>query len=370
VQPLLELVPLPDINADTIEDLALIREGSTIAEIRSGSNGASQREISFFQEFGATPITAAALPDSDGNGVHELAVLGTRDSDGRAVVEIRNLAGDPLPRYVWFADDHSPVDMTVIDDDADNNGVVELAVLSRRNSDGRGLVEVKNAFGATNTRALWAGEGLTSSEVEVIPDADANGVPEIAILSTRDSDSRIVAEIKNAAGATNPNAVWFSAGHTAIDLVAVDDKDANGIPEVALLSSRNSDGRNVVEIKNADGPTLPVAVWFAEDHTATAVRGLRDVDNNGVPEVAVLSVRGSDGRILVEVKNASVTTNPNALWYSEGYSAVGMATIDDTDGNNVDEVLVLMIRESDGRIVAQGRNAAGTQSAKNFWFSP
>jgi hypothetical protein len=364
------LVPLPDINSDSIEDLAVLREGSIIAEIRSGTNGALQRNIEFFMEFAATPVTAVALPDSDGNGVHELAVLATRDSDGRAVAEIQNLSGDPAPRYVWFAADHTPVAMTVVDDDADGNGVVELATLSRRDSDGRGKVEVKNAFGPTNPKILWAGAGLTSTDVEVVGDKDSNGIPEIAILSTRDSDGRIVAEIKNAAGATLPTAVWFAPGHTAIDMVAVDDKDSNGIPEVAVLSRRDSDGRNVVEIKNAAGPTAPVAVWFAPGMTATEVRKVNDADSNGVPEVAVLSVRDSDGRILVEVKNVFGATNPNPIWYSPGYTARGLATIADTDSNSVEEALVLMIRDSDGRILVQGRNASGSPAPNNYWFSP
>jgi hypothetical protein len=359
---------LPDINSDGSPDVGVVRAGSTLAEVRDGQNGALLRSITFFND-SFTPVAAAVLPDSDSNGIAELAVLATRNSDGRIVVEIRNITGAEAPRSVWFAANHAPVAMTSVDD-ADSNGVVELAVLSRRNSDGRGLVEVKNAFGATNPNALWAGAGLTSTDVEAVPDKDSNGVPEIAILSTRDSDGRIVAEIKNAAGATLPTAVWFAPGHTAIDLTVVADKDANGIPEVAVLSRRDSDGRNVVEIKNASGPTMPSAVWFAPGHTATEVRGLYDVDSNGVPEVAVLSVRDSDSRILVEVKNASGPTLPNALWYSPGFTANGMATIEDTDSDNVDEVLVLMVRDSDGRILVQGRNASGVQAAKNFWFSP
>jgi len=362
-------VPLPDVNSDGVEDVGVVRDGSILAEVRSGANGALLKNLEFFSD-AFTPITAAALPDADGNGVAELAVLATRNSDGRIAVEMRNITGAENPRTVWFAANHTPVAMTVVDSDADGNGVVELAVLSQRNSDGRGLVEVKNAFGATNPKAIWAGAGLTSTHVELIPDKDSNGIDEIAILSTRDSDGRIVAEIKNAAGATLPTAVWFAPGHTAIDITAVDDKDANGVPEVAVLSTRNSDGRNVVEIKNAAGATAPSAVWFAPGHTAMQVEQFHDEDGNGVSEVAVLSTRDSDGRILVEIKNVTGATLPNALWYPPAYTARNFATIADTDGNGIDEALVLLIRNSDGRIRVQGRNAAGAPLPKDFWFLP
>jgi hypothetical protein len=363
------LVTIPDRSGNSIAEVAVLRDNSRIVEIREGQSGALLRNLDFLSA-GYTPYTIASVPDSDGDGAAELALLASRDSDGRMVVELRNVSGTESPRSIWFAANHEPVALAVVADDADANGIAELAVLSARNSDGRGLVEVKNVFGPTNTNAIWAGAGLTPSDVEVIADKDANSVPEIAILSTRNSDGRIVVEIKNASGATQPNAVWFAPGHTAIDLVAVDDKDNNGIPEVAVLSSRDSDGRNVVEIKNASGVTASSAVWFQAGMTATAVKQVDDADNNGIPEVAVLAERDSDGRILVEVKNASGATNPNPIWFASGYDARGLATIADTDGNSVDETLVLMIRDSDGRILVQGRNAAGSPTPKDYWFLP
>ena len=359
---------LTDVNNNGANDMVVVREGSILAEIRDGQAGALLKNITFLSD-AFTAITIAALPDSDGNGTSELAVLATRNSDGRFVVEMRNVTGAELPRQVWFAANHTPITMTVIESDADNNGVVELAVLSRRNSDGRGLVEVKNAFGATNPRALWAGAGLTPSDVDVIEDADSNGVPEIVILSTRNSDGRIVAEIKNAAGATLPNAVWFMPGNTAIDLTVVADADNNGIPEVAVLSSRNSDGRIVVEVKNASGATLPNAVWFAPGHTALSVKPVNDADANTVPEIAVLSTRDSDGRVLVEVKNAAGATNPNPIWYSPGFTPRTLTIFDDADGNTIEEAAVLLIRDSDGRILVQSRNAAGNVTQTDYWFS-
>jgi len=361
---------IPDVTSDDISDVAVMRNGSIIVEVRDGSNSLLQRDIEFFTDFAATPVAAATLPDSDGNGVPELAVLATRDSDGRIVAEIRNLAGAQAPRLIWFAEDHTPLTIKVIDDDADNNGIAELAVLSTRDSDGRIAVEVKNAFGPTKPNTVWFMDGNTPVDLEVVSDKDANGVPEVAVLSFRNSDGRSVTEVKNAAGPTAPTTVWFMEDTTAIDLVAVDDKEPNGIPEVAVLSSRISDGRNLVEIKNASGPTAPTTVWFMDGNTATDVAHIHDADGNGVTEVAVLSVRDSDGRIVIEVKNVTGPTSPNTMWYSSDFTARGMVKIDDTDSNGIEEALVLMIRDSDGRILVQGRNAEGDPAPIQYWFSP
>jgi hypothetical protein len=372
-----KIVALPDINANGNSDLAVIRTGSIIVEIRDGQAGALLNTM-FFLSNDFTPVDGAALSDADGNGVSEFAVLAVRNSDGRMVVEIRNVSGAAAPRQIWFAADHTPVTLAVIEADADGNTVPEIAVLSSRDSDGRGVVEVKNAFGATNPNAIWVGPGLAAtdpgdyalSDLEIVPDADNNGVPEVAVLMTRISDSRIVVDIQNAAGATDPHAVWFMAGNTAIDLAIVPDKDANNVPELAVLSTRDSDARNVVEIKNAAGPTLTSAVWFAAGNSAKQVKAVMDTDNNGIPEIAVGSIRDGDNRTLIEVKNVTGATNTQSLWYPAGYTATGMTILNDVDNNSVEEVGVLMFRDTDDRILVRGRNADGSASPIDYWFSP
>ena len=360
---------LPDLNSDGVSELALVREQPIRAEVRSGADGSLLATIEFLDQ-SMTLVAAEVLPDSDGDGAVELAVLAGRDADGRGIVEMRNVIGAQAPRQVWFASGQRPVSLAVIAGDADANGVAELAVLSARRSDGRGLVEVKNAFGATTPTSIWVGAGLTPLDLDVVDDADANGVPEVAVLSSRDSDGRIVVEVKNAAGATNPNSVWFMAGNKAIDLAVLPDTNGDAIPELAVLSSRISDGRTVVEIKNADGPTSPSSVWSAAGQSGVAVDVIGDADGNGVPEVAVISTRGSDGRVLVEIKNARGPTNPISLWHPAGFMARAVGVLPDLDGNGAVEVGALLMRASDNRIVVQGRNASGVQSPRDYWFSP
>jgi Tol biopolymer transport system component len=362
------LVVLPDLNGNSVGEVAELR-GEGVLEIRDGGTGVLLQNLPALSA-GFWPVAVKRLPDTDGNGIPELAVLATRQSDGRAVVEIRNLTGAPAVRQVWFLANHTPLALSLVSDDSDDNGVVEIAVLSRRDSDGRGLVEVKNAFGSTNTSTIWAAAGFTPLDLEIVPDADGNGVPEVAMLSARDSDGRIVVEVKNATGATNPRSVWFMAGNTALDLTVVGDADANGVPEVAVLSKRDSDGRLVAEVKNAAGATNPSAVWFAAGQTGVAIEGLGDADGNGVPELAVLSKRDSDGRVLVEVKNAAGATNARSLWYPVGYTPHDLAILPDFGGNGVPEAGVLLTRDVDGRLLIQSRNVAGTQSPRDYWFSP
>jgi hypothetical protein len=363
-----QLLELPDQTGDDTSDLTLMRAGLTTAESRDGVTGVLLQNETFLGPM-YTALAAVSMPDVDGDGRPELAVLATRNSDGRAIVEVRNIGGSGAIRSFWLSSGITPIGIATVRGHAASGEAPELAVLATRDSDGRGLVEVRSAFGA-HPRSIWIGAGLSPLDLLVLPDADGNSVPEVAVLASRDSDGRIVVEIKNAAGATNPNSVWFMAGNTAIDLALVPDKDGNGVPEIAVLSKRNSDDRLVAEVKNVRGPTNPSTVWFSAGQVGVAMKGLGDADGNTVPDIAVLSRRGSDGRILVEVKNAIGATNPRSLWYPSGYTAWDLAILDDVDSNGIEEAGVLMSRDIDVRILVQTRNAAGIQSPKDYWFSP
>jgi hypothetical protein len=309
----LALVGLPDVNANGVVDMAVlrVRAGSIVAEVRDGLSNALLNNVTFLSN-AFTPLAAVALPDTDGNGTSELAVLATRNSDGNIVAEIRNVTGAALPRHFWYPAGFSFVAIKVVND-ADKNGIVELAVLLSRNSDGRGVVSVQNAFGTPSLHYIWSAAGYSVSGLEAVGDSDGNGVPEVGMLSRRTSDGLIVVQIGNAAGTVNLHAVSFMAGNTAIDFTAVPDKDLNGIPEVAVLSKRNSDGRQVVEIKNAAGAALPTTLWLDVALTATQVEAVNDADKNGVPEVAILSTHNTDGRIRVDIKNAAGPVNPHII---------------------------------------------------------
>ena len=369
---IMEFAATLDVSGNAEQEIITVRSGDNqtiTAELREGFSGALLKTIPFLSS-AFTPVDAVVLPDLDGNGHLELAILAVRNSDDRALVEIRNITGAALPRIVWFSANAKPLKMISVPD-ADGNGVTELAVLMYRRSDmSRTYVEIKNAFGPTNPNVLWSSRSNFAFDLAVVDDADNNGVPEIAVLLSRWADARVMVEIRNASGPTAPNTVWAISGTTPIGLTTVADADSNGVPEVAILTERNSDGRIIVEVKNASGATAPNVLWFAAGHSPRAIATVDDADGNGVPEVAVLSRRDSDGRIVVESKNAAGATQPKALWYSSGYSPMPMLTIlDDIDGNAVPEAAVMLFRTSDGRVTIQQRNLSGSTIARNIWFS-
>jgi hypothetical protein len=364
------LAALPDVNANGTAEMVAFRNLPIVAEIRDGADGALLGNLTYLNS-DYVPVGAAVLPDTDGDGIPEIAVLAARGSDGRAIVQIRDADGSGTPRQIFFATDHTPVALAVIEDDADNDGAPELAVLSHRLSDGRVLVEVKNAIGAANTQTIWGPVGYFARDLVIVPDANDDGVPEVAVLMSRLSDNRTLVQVRNATTVSTPQSVFFALGQTPIDLAVVPDKNGDGIPEVALLSSRISDGRPMVELRNAFGPAPDVKqLWLAAGHRGIALSAAAPTGGDAVSEIAALTQRIADGRVLLTVREADGSDAPRLLWYTLGSTAKNLAMFPDLDASGVEEGAVLLTRDSDGRTYVQRRNTLGAPAPVTHWFSP
>lgn len=315
--PVLALRIVGDLDANGAAEFAVLSElssGRARVQLRDGDNGYLLGDLTF--SAGLTPVDMTVLPDTDGDGNPEIAVLATRDSDGRVAAEMRNAAGpETAPRFIWFSPNHEAVALAAIPGDADGDGVAELAVLLRRLHDGRNRIDIRNANGPENPNVIWLGIGSTATDVTIVDDGAANSTPRVAVLTTLDSDSRPLVLLRNAAGPLEPSSLRFTIGYTPIAFSVVDDADSNGVPDIALLLSRNSDGRTLLQTRNVAGPV--------------------------------------EGR---------------AIWYAPGFNATGLVVLDDLDGNLIDEGGALMHHHSDGRIVLQRRNLSGSVDASNYWF--
>ncbi len=360
------VIALPDIDLDGTPDIGLLREDPSQLEILSGATRGLLTQLPFLGS-AYIPVGAATIPDSDGDGIAELAVLAGRISDSRMLIQIRNLGATPGTRNIRFAEGHTPLGIAAVGD-PDGNGIPDLAVLSSRRSDGRGLVEIRNAFGSASTREFWVRTGQQPRKLVAVDDADQNGVAEIAVMSTRNADGRIAVEVLNAAGAPNPRSIWFSGGRTAIDLAAMGDADEDGSTELALLTRRPADNRYIVEVRNAFGAPNTRSFGIRQGYRPLSVLSVGDADGDTVPEFATLSHRDYDARALFEVQNAAGPKNYRTLGLAARLRAGELILLNRPDNSAVYEVLALMTR-SNGRILGQSRSVSGAEPSRIYSFS-
>jgi subtilisin family serine protease len=364
----LQLITLPDVNSSGSQDLAVLRTQARTVEIKDGWFGAGIGTLTFLDtDFSA--LAAKGLPDADGDGSPELALLALRNSDGRGIVEIRELTGSDPARQIWLASGHSPIAIAVIDEDTDGDGAPELAVLSVRDNDARIVVQVLNASGNTIPRLLAGPAGYAPRDLSVVPDADHDGTANVAVLSTHVLDPRMLAQVRDVGGAVMPISMWFARNHTAIDLASLPDTDADGVAEIAVLSTQDSDGRTLVAMKNALGSGAnEQALWVPPGYQALGIESSSPAPGTTMPQVAILLQRNTDGRSLVFVRDAIGYANPRTLLYPIGYTAHDFAILADVDGSGSEEAAVLLTRDSDGRVLVQRKNIYSFPWPTNYWF--
>jgi subtilisin-like proprotein convertase family protein len=133
-------------------------DGNVQVVVKDAVSGALQAGLDFGDAL--TPIAVAALPDLNGNGAPELAVLGHQAHNGKVQVFIKDARTGDLLSTQDFNSSYLPVGLTILPD-LDGNGVPELAVLGQHLEDGKMRVLIKDALTGAASPTLSFGSGLT-----------------------------------------------------------------------------------------------------------------------------------------------------------------------------------------------------------------
>ena len=276
---------------------------------------------------------------------------------------VRDAGTDALLGSQTFNADRTPLDAGV----ADINGSPALAVLGR-DATGRAWVEVRDAVTGTLVRDVWFSSGYTPIALAVLPDMNSNNISEVAVLLTKDSDNRAWVHIKDASTLAIVSTVWFQSGYTPLDLEFVPNVDVNAGPELAVLMTRNSDGRTWVHVKDAQTGDSVKDNWFLADHTPKDLAVIDNLDGNPGSELAVLFVRDSDSRTWVHMKDTLTGAYVRNVWFDTGFTPSRLAIVPDLDSNVGDELAVLATKDADGRAWVLLKDALSGAFIRNTWF--
>jgi hypothetical protein len=334
-------------------------------QVRGGLGGQLLGRRSFLNNR-YKPVGLAGLPDLDGNSVPELALLAVRDSDDQVVVEIRNASGPSSPRQVTLSPGHVPIGLKALPGDTDGNGIPELAVLSSRVADGQESIDIFNAFGEPNLRTVvYDPVQLDVLDFVTVDDGNGDGSVEIAALAERAGDGLYVVDIRELSGQDSP-AITRSlrANHRPRAITTVTDANGNGIPELVVLQEDVITGVTRVEVRDELGADNPRLFNYAG---GAAVRPLQliplpDTDGDSVPEFALLIDHRQTSAANVIVNNASGPGSARTLRFEPGRRSepISVALLGDADGNGIQDLSLL--QDLGGVVGAEMRNLNGPGS--------
>jgi hypothetical protein len=245
------IASVPDQNANGASELAVLQENdSTLrVEVRDAKNGALVRHVGFGQSQSFRPKDLAVLPDINQNGSVELAVLAQSAVEGKSdEVKIRDsVTGESIHNVSFGRSGGVPKQLVVVPD-INGNGAYELAVVRT----GSTRVVVKDAQTGEVVSVLAYNKAYRPLRLAVVPDFSGNGLPELALWGVRATDGKVRAAIMDVATRQWLGAAYYGIRATvrADDGVVIPDINGNGVPELVRLGVRGIDSKVVADIRD------------------------------------------------------------------------------------------------------------------------
>ena len=310
------------------------------------------------------------IPDINGNMHSELAVLSQNPSTNAVVAQVKDSFTGLLIRAVWFSDAYTPVDLDVVPDINDNDSS-ELALLSTNLSNGKVLMQVKDSFTGLLIRNVWFSDVFTPIDLTVIPDLNSNDSSELAVLSMNESNEKVVVEIKDPATGLLVKNVWFSDAYNyaPLELAVLNDLNSNNSPELAVLSIKESTGKVVVQIKDSWTGLLIRNVYFSDMYLPLGMKVMPDINSNSHQELAVLSVNWDTGKVVSQVKDPFTGLLVKNVWHSTVYLPLALEIVPDINSNDYPELCVLNLNLGTKKVVTESKDSSTGLLVKNVWYS-
>ncbi len=276
-----------------------------------------------------TPMIRS-LDDIDGNGKSDFVVLFHHVASGENRAVVKETTGR-LVREITFTQSPTPVDLAMLVD-VNLNGAPELVVLSK----GFVQAEVRDALSGELINTVEFDPDLTPVDLEILPDQDGNGAPELAVLG----EGSVKVETKDALTEHTLSSVSFNANYKPKDLTYIGDVNGISAPELIVLGEhKNASKADRVEVRDLNTGSMVKNVWMGKGFEVQTFRKVKDLNGNGVREVAVL--RTKPGLVSVLIKDPKTGAQVKSLTYNKNFEPIKLVVIPDLNGNGSSELGVL-----------------------------
>ena len=356
-----QIISLGDINKDGAPEIAVITYNPTLkkstATVKNAQTGGLVKQITFDGQF--VPTKANVLPDLNGNGAPEIAVLGVRSSDQAVQVEVRDSLSGVKLSAMPFDPAFKPLDLGVVRD-ISGKGTAGLAVLQQNATQLR--VQLKNALTGAQIRNISFNAHYKGIDLLVISDLNANQSREIAVLADNKTTSAAdIVEIRDSKTGALIRTISYGTGQELKQLINLPDLNNSGGTELAVLRANTAR----VSLKDAKSG-LPVNTL---DYALSQPFKLASVaDSSSQTHLAMLGVRASDGQPRAEVHDALSDTFINKVVYDNYGTTVGFISIPDINGNGVAELVRLREQPGPQKLFAEVRDGRTGVLIQGMYF--
>ena len=358
------LVSLPTINGSSADEVAVLFEdtaGNLTAVVKDVASGATLREMPFSNAF--TPVDFIVIPDLNGNGAPELAMLGVNKDTGAVQIHLKDSRWG-----IWLNNGlinlgqvGNPISLSVVPD-LNGNGKAELAVFEKNRSTGAPQVRIKDSGTGLWVNSAYFDPQVSPDFLRVLEDVNGNTAPELTMLGSDAGKGQVKALVKDGATVSWISTIFYSAELVPVDLKVVPDVDGNGAAELALLGVDG--GGPKIQLKDTDSGKLSGWAYFAPDMEPQALTVVPDVSGNGAAELAVLGTTTS-GVVQVLLKDSATGLLVKKVTFDNTYAPKALATVADADGAGNPALAVLGVSGA-GEVRVQVKKAANGVPVNNL----
>jgi hypothetical protein len=275
------------------------------------------------------------LPDISGNGIPEIGIT----MPGSTHVHIRDGSTDALISDINFGNDDA-LQMVVLPD-LDASGNPEIAMLNEQDS-GQVRVQIRDSVTGGIVSNLWYGMQYEPVSMAVVPDYSGNGDPEIAVLGSESGTDAVRVQLRDSASNTFLDNVFLGTQSIAKDVVSLTDTSGNGIPEMGILGVLKANDQVRMQIWDTDTSAFQSNVWFAKVYQPHSTIAMPDINSNGSDEIVAMGVDPATQNIRVQVRDSDTTDTLFNIWLGNVNEAVDIALINDINSDGVADLAVLL----------------------------
>jgi hypothetical protein len=357
-----------DVDINGFDDLAVLAAdfdtGSNIVHVIDGSTGNLIGQIAFSSDW--VPITMEIIDHFAGTTSNEVVVLLKNPVSGMVKAVVKDLSSGAPLSTVYFDIYFEAVDMEIVDNYG-QTAAQEIAVLGKRRGVGQFVrVSVRDASNGVLLNDVFFKDFLAPIDLEVIVNFDGSPNNKLAVLGRACASANVHVAIRDVTGGPPLSRILFGKEYTMLDLEVISnisDPSGTNADEIVVLGRRYTDRAVKVWVKDAQNSFKISVLTFANDGEPIDIEVVPDFGGGTtVDEIGLLLRNEVTGRTIVQMRDASSGATAGNLFYWTDRIPRDLTVLPDASGNNVAEIGLIAVRQSDNQRRAHIRDAtnAGT----------
>ena len=240
---------------------------------------------------------------------------------------------------LWYGLQYEPVGMSVVPD-YNASGFPEVAVLGSEYGTDAVRVQIRDADTGGFLDNVFLGTQSIAKGLVSLTDTSGNGVPEFGILGVLKGNNQVRSQIWDADTAAFQTNVWFGNVYQPHSMITMPDINSNGSEEIVAVGVDPNTQNIRVQVRDSSTAGILYNFWLGSVNEAVDIKLINDINSDGVSDLAVL-LKTPAGTGRVRVQSGSDGAFIRNLFYSVVESPVGLAVMPDYSGNGFDELAVL-----------------------------